>query len=274
MKRIGIIYNPKTQESIDFGNKLRDLIVQKKIKVWLCSAWEPDKARKDIHGSDLVISVGGDGTILRSAKAIFPEPTPLLGINLGNLGFMSEFNAEQAINNLDNVLNGEGWLEERAILEAKMLNSGKIFYALNDVFIGRRSSARLVSIVCKINNDNFTTYRADGVIVSTASGSTGYALASGGPVLSPVSKDMVLVPVCPHLSLSKTLVLPPNTTLELKLFTNHEGLISIDGQLEEQLNNGSTIEVKISANSVHFLRFQPKTYFFKTLDNKLNRKVS
>jgi NAD+ kinase len=273
MKQIGIIYNPKNKDTVEFSGKLNDLITGKGIKTWLCSAWEPEKAKAKMPATDLVMSVGGDGTILRAAKAIVPEPTPLLGINLGKLGFLSEFNADEAIDRLPEVLEGRGWFEARAVLEVKTIPNNKTLYALNDVFVGRRSSARLVSVVCKVNGAILTTYRADGVIVATASGSTGYALAAGGPIIYPLNRDMVLQPVCPHLSFAKTMVLPFEASIELQLFTNHEGMISIDGQVEQMLKNEEGALMKISSHSLRFLRFRAENSFYNTLEEKLSRKI-
>jgi NAD+ kinase len=272
MKQIGIIFNPKRQEAVDFSRKLHDLLKAKNVRTWHCSAWEPEKVKAQIPGTDLAVSVGGDGTILRTARAIIPELTPLLGVNLGNLGFMSELTAEQTLARLDDIVAGKGWLEERAVLEARLVSQNKAIFALNDVFIGRRSSARLVNITCKVDGELLAIYRADGVIVTTASGSTGYALAAGGPILHPTCKDIVLQPVCAHLSFSRSLVLPPNTEVELKLNTTHEGLVSIDGQVEEPLYNDDVVLVKTGEHTIRFVRFRPENYFYSSIDNKLNRK--
>lgn len=271
MQQIGIIYQPKREEAVSYSQELGKLLQDKGVRVWLCSAWEPASAKAKLPGSDLVISIGGDGTILRAAKVVIPEPIPILGINFGNLGFMSEFTANGARNKLSSVLKGEGWIEERATLEAKLL--GKTYYALNDMFIGRRSCARLVSVECKIKGAPLTTYRADGVIVATASGSTGYALAAGGPVLNPQSKEIVLIPVCSHFSLDKPLVLPSQTSIDLRVLTTHEAMLSLDGQVELKLRSGDQVNIKLSPHVVRFLRFQPKSYFYRTLEDKLSRKI-
>lgn len=273
MKRIGIIYNPRAETAIKYGREIENILTKKNISSWLCSAWEPDKAKTQVPGSDLIITVGGDGTILRAAKAVIPEPVPILGINLGKLGFMSEITASDIDNKLDSFLNGDGWIENRATLEVNLISRGNTLYAMNDVFIGRRSSARLVNIVCEIDSEPLTTYRADGIIVSSASGSTGYSLASGGPVLHPESRNMVLQPVSSHFSFSKPLVLSSDTTIKLTVMTTHEAMISIDGQIEWQVDNNEQIAVKLSEHVARFLRFQPINYFYSTLDSKLNRKV-
>ena len=184
MKRVGILYHPKREKAIAFSHELEEFLRGKGIYSWLCSAWEPEKSRPQIAGSELILSIGGDGTILRAVRAIIPDPVPIIGINLGRLGFMTELKAAEAMDKLPSLLNHKGFIEERAILEAR-LPQGNIFHALNDVFVGRRSSARLVNVGCEIDGEPLTTYRADGVLVATASGSTGYSLAAGGPILHP-----------------------------------------------------------------------------------------
>ncbi len=273
MKTVGILYHPKLEKTIQFSHELDAFLKAKGVQTWLCSAWEPEKARCFVEGTDLLLSVGGDGTILRSARTVIPDSVPILGINLGKLGFIAELKADEAMDKLTAVLNGKGWIEERAMLAAELVSQGKTLHALNDVFVGRRRLARLLNIQCKLNGTLLTTYRADGVIVATASGSTGYALAAGGPVLHPQAKEMVLQPVCAHFTLDKAMVLPAKTLIELTVNTTHEALLSIDGQTEVQLNSGDTIKITLSQYTAKFLRLQPKTYFYKSLDAKLKRKV-
>jgi len=131
-----------------------------------------------------------------------------------------------------------------------------------------------VTIDCKLNGALLTTYRADGVIVATASGSTGYALAAGGPILHPQAKEMILLPVCAHFTFNKALVLPAKTTIELQVTTTHEAMLSVDGQTELPLTSGDTIKVKLSSYTTKFLRLQSKTYFYRSLDAKLKRKIA
>ncbi len=274
MKRVGILYHPKREQAVVFSQELEKFLSARGINVWLCSAWEPEKAKRQVNGTDLLLSIGGDGTILRTARTVIPDSVPILGINLGRLGFMAELKAAEAMAKLPVILAGGGWIEERAILEAELLSQGKILHALNDVFVGRRSSARLVSIECKIDGVVLTTYRADGVIVATASGSTGYSLAAGGPILHPQAKEMVLQPVCSHFTFDKALVLPSKTIIELRVTTTHEAMLSIDGQTEVQLNSGDKVRVKLGPYTAKFLRLQPKKYFYKSLDSKMKRKIS
>lgn len=273
MKRIGILYHPKRDNAIAFSRKLEQYLKTEGIPSWRCSAWSPEKARPEVAGTDLLLSVGGDGTILRASRVAIPECIPILGINLGRLGFLTELRANEAIDNLSRLLNGEGWIEERTMLEASVDRDNTVLYALNDVFVGRRNSARLVSVTCRLNGEQLTTYRADGVIIATASGSTGYSMAAGGPVLHPQSRDIVLAPVAAHFTFEKTLVLPPDTEIEMTVSTTHDAMISIDGQIEHPLKDMSSIRVKLSAHTAKFLRLQPEDYFYRTLESRLKRNV-
>jgi NAD+ kinase len=147
-------------------------------------------------------------------------------------------------------------------------------YAVNDVFIGRRSIARLVNVECRIDGETMATYRADGLLVATPSGSTGYALAAGGPVLHPQSQDMILMPVCSHVTFDKALVLPQKTVLGLTIITRHEAMISVDGQVEVQLKSGDYVEVMDSPYTAKLMRIQSGNYFYRSLESKLRRKTT
>jgi NAD+ kinase len=273
MKCVGIIYNPRRQEAVEVSNKFAGLIEAKGIASWVCSAWEPGKVKERLNGTDLLLSIGGDGTILRTVRMCVPSMIPVLGINQGRLGFMAELTEEEAVNRLPDVLNGGGWIEERALLEVSIPSLNVTVTGLNDIFIGRRSSARLVTIECIIDGKPLTTYRADGVIVSTASGSTGYSLAAGGPILHPESREMVLIPVSAHFTFDKPLVLSSRTVFKFNVHTTHEAMASVDGQAEWQLASGSAVMVKQSSSNARFLRFQPRDYFYSSLESKLRRTV-
>ncbi len=272
MKRIGILYQPKQEKALPLAKKIEESLSHYGISCWLCSAWEGEKAQEQASNSDLILSIGGDGTILRAARISAPLSIPIVGINLGKLGFMTELDSTEVMDKLPQLIEGRGWMEERAMLQAE-LKEDKVFLALNDVYVGRGGLARLVLIEAVINGEFLTTYRADGVIVATATGSTGYALAAGGPILHPEAKEIILQPIAAHFSLSQALVLPPDVTIELKVFTNHEAKLSLDGQIEVPLSNEDKVKVKLSPHRARFLRLRPKTYFYKLLEQRLKGKV-
>jgi NAD+ kinase len=274
VKRVGILYHPKIEKAKAFSQELEKFLKARGVSFWTCSAWEEEKAKPQIDGSELILSIGGDGTILRSVRAVIPHAVPVVGINLGNLGFMTELKADEAFEKLPRLLDGDGWIEERAMLEAELLSQGKVFTAMNDVFVGRRSSARLVHIETKVDGEVLAAYRADGVIVATATGSTGYSLAAGGPILHPQAREIIFKPVCPHLALDRAVVLPAEAEIEIKVTTTHEAMLSIDGQVETPLRSGDEVKVKLYPHVARFLRIRPKAYFYSYLESRLKRKIS
>jgi NAD+ kinase len=277
MKRIGILYHPMKEEAHALAKKLEGSLSGQGLSVWLYSAWEWEKAREQVKGTDLVLSIGGDGTILRAAQAVLPSLTPITGINLGKLGFMTELNVDEVMDKLPALLAGDGHIDERALLEAELYPTGEErkpsqkFYALNDVVVARGAIARMIYIDTSIDGELLTTYKADGVIVATATGSTGYALAVGGPVLHPQARDFVLIPILPHLSSGYAMVLPSNTVVKLKLSAVNPATLSIDGHINLPLSSGATIVVRHSANTMRFLRIH-KPSFYGSLEQRLKGK--
>ena len=269
---IGILYHPKIQETENFAHTIENFLNSRGIECWLYSSWDEANAKKLVKGTDLIISIGGDGTILRVARIVFPNGTPIVGINFGNLGFLAELEAGEALTKLADILEGQGILEERSMLRAEVSSSNIEYHALNDIVIGRGKHVRLVNIQVSIDNTTLTTYRADAVIVSTATGSTSYALAANGPILYPVSHDLILKAVCPHLSMDKALILPPYTQVKLKVLTNHEAVISMDGQIEDRLYNEDEVIVSMSSHVTRFVRLKPVSNFYATLISKLKGK--
>jgi len=188
---------------------------------------------------------------------------------------MTELSADEAMAKLPALLAGEGWSDERAILEAELLptdeehGTAKTFYALNDMVMARGAVARIVYIEASINGELLTTYKGDGVIVATATGSTGYSLAAGGPILHPQARDFLLLPILPHLSSAYTVVLPPTAVARLCISTVHQAILSVDGHINLPLPSGAVLNVKPSSNRVRFLRIHPETSFYSSLEQRL-----
>jgi len=266
VKRIGILYHPLREKARDLSEKLEEFLSSREVSSWRCSTRDEDEARSQMAGTELILSIGGDGTILHVARIVTPLSVPILGINLGRLGFITEIDGDEVLSHLPALLKGKGWIEERAMLEAQI--EDKSFHALNDVVL-RSVAVRLVNIEAEIDGTALTTYRADGVIVATATGSTSYSLASGGPILHPQSKEIVLQPVSCHLGLSHALVLPPQSTVDLKVALKEKVILSIDGQVELPLSDGQNIRVKLSPHIARFLRIHEPTYFYSSLWQKL-----
>ncbi len=273
MKKIGILYHPMNDAARSMAEEVKAFLAARGISAWLCSAWEAEEAKLKVDGTDLILSIGGDGTILRAAQiaAGAKAPLPITGINMGKLGFMTELSAAEAEAKLPALLEGKGWLDERAMLEAT-IDDGATYYALNDVVVARGAVARVVYIEASIDGQKLTTYKADGVVVATATGSTGYSLSAGGPILHPRAKEFLLSPILPHLSLGYSLVLPETAVVELRVATVHEATLSIDGHINPPLADGAVITVRHSSTRARFLRIHPKNTFYRSLEQKLKGK--
>ena len=275
MKKVGILYHPMIEAARVKAEELEGFLDSRGISVWLCSAWDGEKARAQLNDTDLVLTVGGDGTILRAAQVVVPGATPITGVNLGKLGFMTEVNADEALEKIPMLLDKEGWIDERAMLRAEIAAPGReprTFHALNDVVVARGEFARVIRVEAAVDGQPLTTYKADGVIVATATGSTSYALAAGGPVLYPQSVDFLLVPVAPHLSSSYAVVLPETAEVKLSIEAVHPATLSVDGHINLPLSSGDTITVKHSPNMARFLRLSDRTSFYGSLEERLKGK--
>jgi NAD+ kinase len=275
VKKTGILYHPKVAATRRKARALTKFLKTLGFSVWECSAWDTEKACALLKGTDLLLTVGGDGTILRAVQAVIPGKTPIIGINLGKLGFLTELDAEEAEAKLPLFLEGRGWTDERTMLRAELTAPGrepKIFHALNDVVVARGEVVRLIHVGASIDGQSLTTYKTDGLIIATATGSTGYALAARGPIVYPHSRDLLLVPVAPHLSLPYPLVLPEKAVVTLRVETYHRALLSVDGHINLSLSSGDTVTVRRSPHVARFLRLRPRNEFYNLLEAKLRGK--
>jgi NAD+ kinase len=274
MKRIGIFYHPLKDAACVLAKQVTAFLRERRLAVWLCSAWDWQRAFPQIVGTDLILSIGGDGTILRAAQAVMPHSIPIAGINLGRLGFMSELSVNETIEKLPLLLEDKGHIDERSVLEAQYEAAGREprhFYALNDIVVARGATARLINVNAIIDGMSMATLRADGVVVATATGCTGYALGAGGPILHPHSPDKVLAPLLPHLSFSYPVVLPATSVCKLTLEDPTPGIVSIDGHITIDIACGDAVTVKSSASTVRFLRVHD-SYFYSSLEQRLKGK--
>ncbi len=278
MKRIGILYHPLKEDTHTFGKTLEVFLKARGLTVWLASSWEWEKTKSQMNGTDLILSVGGDGTILRAVQAVMPTDTPITGINMGRFGFMTELTVDEAIEKLPALLAGEGRIDERCLLEAELspidagTGSAQRFYALNDAVVARGAAVRLIHVEVSIDGTRLSTYQADGVIAATATGSTSYALAAGGPILHPQAEEFLLVPISPHLGSVYPMVISPDATVQMHLTSTSPAMLSIDGHINTSLSAGATVTVRHSSKKVRFLRIHPETSFYSSLEQKLKGK--
>jgi NAD+ kinase len=268
------LYNANIAAAPGLAQSLAHQLRESSISVWAYPAADETRAREELAGTEMILSLGGDGTMLRAARLAAPEAIPILGINLGDLGFTTEISGREALTTISSFLNGESWTDERAMLQAELPShpSPSVIHALNDVVVGRGSIVRVIRVKASVDGQPVTTYKGDGVIVATATGSTGYSLAAGGPILFPNAQEILLTPIAPHLSLATSLVLSPQSIVELEVQTAHEARVSIDGQLQFSLRSGDTVRIRRSPYTTRLLRIQPRYFFHQTLLQRLSAK--
>ena len=275
IKKIGILYHPKVASTRIKAEELGKFLKTQGVSAWVCSAWDGEEACTKMKDTELLLTVGGDGTILRAVQAVIPGMTPIAGVNQGKLGFLTELSNDEAVEKLPFLIAGQGWTDERAMLQAELKTEGKapqVFHALNDIVVARGAIARLINIEVAIDGQKVSLYRADAIVTATATGSTGYALAARGPIMYPQSRDFLMVPVAPHLSPAYPLIISEKSEVVLKLNTYQDATLSVDGHINLTLVNGDTVTIRRSPYIARFRRIRPENSFFSTLEEKLKGK--
>ncbi len=273
---------------------MADFLEASGCQVWSGSAWDEPEALSQVAELDLLITLGGDGTILRAARIGSRHDVPILGVKLGRVSFLGEIPPEDWRALLTQMLAGRYWLEERMLLDVVVAHCvadppaaedllpshtppgsptvsrpDHSYLALNDVVISRGGLARLVTVQAWVDQSYLTSYRADGIIVATPTGCTGYALAAGGPILPPELRNILVIPICPHLSLDRPVVLSQGATVTLRVQADHPPILTVDGQFEITLTEGDAVAVCASEYISRFVHMQDPAYFYRTLMERL-----
>jgi len=278
MKKVGIICKKGRNEPLDILREFVPWLKNKGYEVFL----EPEaSAILGMEGFsrtqipllvDIIIVLGGDGTMLNVARVIGDKGIPILGINLGGLGFITEVNKDEIYAAVEKVLSGSCTVEERIMLTAFVHRHDEriaSFTVLNDVVINKGALARIIDLETYVNNSYVTTFKSDGLVISTPTGSTAYSLAAGGPILYPTLNSIILTPICPHTLTNRPIVLPDDRTIEVTLKSDSEDVfLTLDGQVGFSLRRGDTIEIKKSESTIKLLMPCERDYF-KVLRTKL-----
>ena len=226
----------------------------------------------DFAKLDFILTLGGDGTILSLARAIGDRSTPILGIHLGELGFLAEVILEDMFTRLDAVAAGDFNIQKRMVIKCVVNNGNEphTFHALNDIVVDRGKSHRLLTCELLANDDFVAKYKADGLIVATPTGSTAYSLASGGPIVIPTFGSMVVTPICPHTLTLRPIVFPDDQVLKISFPENGEQdiALAIDGQVNEYLKSTAKVMIQKASFEINMVNFTDSNYF-NTLRTKL-----
>lgn len=221
-------------------------------------------ARDISQEADLLVVLGGDGTLLHAARLCREREVPLLGVNMGTLGFMTDVLKEHVFEALEQVLTGEYRSERRTRLAVRVLRGDEVLLedlVLNDVVISKNALARIANIDARVDGARLTTFNADGVIVATPTGSSAYSLAAGGPLVHPAVQAMLVVPICPHTLSQRPIVVPDDEVVELVLGSDSEMFVTLDGQSGMDLAQGDRVVVRRAAVGVRLVRYDTASHY-------------
>lgn len=226
------------------------------------------------RGNDMLIVLGGDGSILEAARHAAPEGVPIVGINLGRIGYMAELEMDE-LHLLDRIVRGQYDIDERSMLRVELLRAGKdtiaTAHALNDAVITNGAVARIVDLEVRENGELLGTYRADGLILSTPTGSTAYSMSAGGPIIDPRQRCICLSPICPHSLAARPIIFPEDAVLEVKNICEREKMLylTLDGRQNFELRRGDVVRIDRSPIRARLLRVKNRS-FYATLRQKLS----
>lgn len=276
VKTIAILYQGRKQATSQVAAQLAPTLQQRGYQVRSIDLRYEGEEDRDISlkGCEMVIVLGGDGTILHAARLCAQVDIPILGVDFGRVGFLTELQPDELFTELEHYLQRDDsvWTDSRSMLRADIQQDGRgeTFLALNDMVIARGTWPRVVHIRVWIDDHCYNTTYADGIILSTATGSTAYNMAVGGPLLHPQVESIVISPIAPHLAFDRALILPPDANIKLQISTgSQDGVFSADGQMNREIKDGATILVHKSEYVTRFLRRRPPTYFYQIINAKL-----
>ena len=272
MDRIGILFHPQRVDSSRLADQVSEFLTEQHVAIWRGSADDEQRLNEAAPDLDLLITLGGDGTIVHAARTVAFHGLPILGVNLGTLGFLAEVDPPEVFTALRKVLEGGYLLEERMMLHTELRREDDLLLeseVINDVFMGRGVVSRMVYVSVEVDSHHVMTQTADGIIVSTPTGTTAYCLAAGGPIVAPDLDCMTITPVAAHLSIAHAIVIPPHRSLCLRLIKGEGAMLTIDGQIDMALKPGDRVCYEASRYKARFIRFGDDANFYETVLRRL-----
>ena len=285
MRRVGLAFNATNPDAIALHDRAVAWSRAQRLEAWSCPAADLATLRAELPTSDALIVLGGDGTFLRAGRAVAETDVPILGINSGTVGFLSKAEPEHLDQVLAQVRDGDFELEPRMALEAIVYaggepasedaggrgigDGGECHIGLNEAAVVRGSQARVVRLDVSIDDTHLATYLADGLIVATPTGSTGYSFSAGGPILDPTSRNLVLTPVAAYLAGIRSMVVSPRHTVLVRVESAYDVLVSIDGREEVPLAVGDSVRISARERPVRFIEPRGAPSFWDLLRRKV-----
>jgi len=277
-QRIVVAAHPQMAEAIDEAAAMAAHLQERGLTA-LFGTLDEASLRERVQQAefDLLIAVGGDGTLLRAAHLCAPWGVPILGVNLGSLGFLIQIQRDEWRTTFDLLLKGESWIENRMMLRAEHWR-GKTsmgnWHALNEAVVCRGEYVRPLRLSASVDGRLLTAYVADGLIAATPTGSTAYALAAGGPILPPELRNILLVPIAPHLSVDRGVVLSEGSSVSITVQGDGNAVLCVDGQTPIRLAENDRVEVRAGDYGAKFVRFSDPGYFYRNLTAHMNQNPS
>ena len=277
---IGILAHPARPDTHPVAHEMAAVLRQRGIQNWVYDHWDEAAVQADVAQADVVIAIGGDGAMLRAGRVCAEHEVPVLGINMGWLGFLTEIQEPQDWQPaLERLLAGDYWIENRMMLQASLMEDRQTVLsshrALNDVVVSGSVFGRMIQIDTYIDKHWTTTYNADALIVSTPTGSTAYALATGGPILPPELRNILMVPMAPHLSMARAIVLAKGAVVDIEPIqeNRHPVVLTVDGRVIAELRGGQHIRIQSAQPVSRFVRLRERNYFYRSLLDRMEPRI-
>ena len=258
VSRIGFAYNPTNDAAIELRERAAGWCRMRGVDHWATQAQDFDALCRELATTDVLVVLGGDGTLLRAARAVIQVDVPLLGVNLGKVGFLSRVEATELEATLARLVAGEWTPDARMALEARILPQGRddgavVHHALNDIVVARGALARVVRLDVAIGPTHLATFIADGLVVSSPTGSTGYSFSAGGPIVAPDSRNLIVTPIAAYLSTVRSVVIGADQVVRCRVVDANEAIVSIDGRDDVRIDVGDVVEVRALARPIHLV---------------------
>jgi NAD+ kinase len=272
--RIAIGVHPQLAEAAVEAETITRFLQQRGVEAFWGRLYDDSFRQRLETETDLCIALGGDGTMLRVGHLCAPLHIPILGINLGRFGFLTEIKRNEWPEVLPQLLAGNYWLENRMMLQATHLRGDQAlgsWSVLNEVVVCRGQFVRPVTLRARVDGYPLASYIADGLIVATPTGSTAYALAVGGPIMPPELRNILIVAVAPHLSIDRAIILSEGAVVNVQVRTSHQAVFSVDGQSPVTMVDGDEVRVEANHNTACFVRFHDRGYFYRNITNYMEQ---
>ncbi len=272
--RIGFAYNPTIEAAVELSARAAGWCQMRQVDQWQAPSDDMRVLLRELPTTDALVVLGGDGTFLRAVRAVAEVDVPILGINLGKVGFLSKAEAGDLDAVLERIHAGEYRIDERMAVEGVILRDGRPIddqrhVALNDIVVARGSLARVCRLDVAIDDSHLATFIADGLIVSSPTGSTGYSFSAGGPILDPVSRNLVVTPIAAYLSAIRSVVVSPRQVVRCRVVDAHEALVSVDGREDIPIRVGDLVEVRAVERPIRLIEPTGAQPFWDLLRHKV-----